>query len=125
MQYGCLLGARVAPLHPFSLATTLRRSLVDHSYYYLNDNLSDSYNPMPVDMIARTLSFLATISLSPSQAWSVHPNVLVPVSNATCQSEYAWMNNAEQQSPCLAVAYVIGACAGDSKFLFYETLSCD
>ncbi|KAH7925667.1 hypothetical protein BV22DRAFT_415790 [Leucogyrophana mollusca] len=35
-------------------------------------------------------------------------NVREAISEATCTPEYAWMNNAENQSPCLVVAYVEG-----------------
>ncbi|KAN0101184.1 hypothetical protein V8E55_001168 [Tylopilus felleus] len=67
-------------------------------------------------MTSSIFTLLITIVLSLCQAWAVHPNIYAraPVSNATCQPEYAWMNNAEQQSPCLAVAYVIAACVGDT-----------
>lgn len=73
-------------------------------------------------MASKIISLFITIVLSLSQVWAVHPNIFIPVSNATCQSEYAWMNNAEQQSPCLAVAYVIAACAGDSKSLHFRDM---
>ncbi|KAH0832388.1 hypothetical protein J3R83DRAFT_13421 [Lanmaoa asiatica] len=74
-------------------------------------------------MTSGILSLLLIIVFSLSQVWGI----LVPVSNAKCQPEYAWMNNAEQRSPCLTVAYVLAACAGDSKSLqfkdLYETLT--
>ncbi|KAH0838822.1 hypothetical protein J3R83DRAFT_7226, partial [Lanmaoa asiatica] len=57
---------------------------------------------------------LTTIAFSLSQVWGAHPNIFVPTSNATCQSDYGWMNSTEQRSPCLTVAYVIAACVGDS-----------
>ncbi|KAF8841378.1 hypothetical protein BDN67DRAFT_528342 [Paxillus ammoniavirescens] len=52
--------------------------------------------------------------LSGSLAMVVHPNIFAPTSLAVCQDGYAWMNNEEGNSPCLAVAYVIAACAGDT-----------
>lgn len=63
------------------------------------------------------LFLLAAIALPLPRVWGVRPNIFVPVTNATCQPEYAWMNNAEDRTPCLTVAYVIAACAGDSKSL--------
>ena len=79
-------------------------------------------------MTCSILSLLIGVAFSLSQVWGVRPNIFVPVSSATCQPEYAWMNNAEQLSPCLTVAYVIAACVGDSKSLHfrdaYEMLSC-
>ncbi|KAH7884087.1 hypothetical protein F5I97DRAFT_1648458 [Phlebopus sp. FC_14] len=68
-------------------------------------------------MALSRLLLLAIVALGPSPSSSamvVHPNVLVPVSNATCLSDYAWMNNEEGYDPCLTVAYVIAACAGDT-----------
>ncbi|KAF9221272.1 hypothetical protein BS17DRAFT_810156 [Gyrodon lividus] len=61
------------------------------------------------------LSLLVVVPwLSASLAILVHPNILAPVSLATCQSGYAWMNNEEGKDPCSAVAYVIAACVGDT-----------
>ncbi|KAI9572526.1 hypothetical protein HD554DRAFT_2168219 [Boletus coccyginus] len=57
---------------------------------------------------------LFTITFSLSRGFTVRPNILNAVSNATCQPEYGWMNNTEQKDPCLTVAYVIGACVGDT-----------
>ena len=37
------------------------------------------------------------------------------VSNATCLSQFSWMENKEQKDPCLLVAYVIAACVGNCK----------
>lgn len=68
------------------------------------------------------LSLLFAITFSLSRVLAVRPNILTAVSNATCQPEYAWMNNAEQKDPCLTVAYVIGACVGDSKSLRFWDL---
>ncbi|KAL4077840.1 hypothetical protein J3A83DRAFT_4079084, partial [Scleroderma citrinum] len=36
-------------------------------------------------------------------------------SNATCTPDFNWMNNQEQSSPCLVVAYILAVCIGDSK----------
>lgn len=44
----------------------------------------------------------------------VHPYMRNVVSTAQCESEYGWMDNQENSSPCLVVAYVIAACVGNS-----------
>ena len=63
------------------------------------------------------LSLLIAILFLASQVWGIRPNIFVPVSNATCGTEYTWMDNMEHKDPCLTVAYVIAACAGDCKLL--------
>ena len=110
------------------MTATLRRSPIDRIYpLNLNDRPFDSCSTR-ADMTCSILSLLIATVFSLSQVWGIRQDILVPVSNATCQPEYAWMNNAEQLDPCLAVAYVIAACAGDSKSLhlrvLYEILSC-
>ncbi|KAF8546090.1 hypothetical protein OG21DRAFT_1528053, partial [Imleria badia] len=59
-------------------------------------------------MAPSTLSLLITIVLSLLQG-----SCAIPFSNAMCQPEYAWMDNAEQLNPCWTVTYVIAACNGD------------
>ncbi|KAI6137130.1 hypothetical protein F5141DRAFT_1079021 [Pisolithus sp. B1] len=44
----------------------------------------------------------------------VHPSLRKIASDATCETQYGWMNNQENNNPCLLVAYVIAACVGDS-----------
>ncbi|KAG2342668.1 hypothetical protein BDR05DRAFT_963884 [Suillus weaverae] len=47
-------------------------------------------------------------------AVQVHPAKRNVVSPATCISGYSWMNDSQGYSPCLTVAYVEAACAGNN-----------
>ncbi|KAF8430461.1 hypothetical protein L210DRAFT_3072207 [Boletus edulis BED1] len=66
-------------------------------------------------MSSSVLCLLITIIFSLPRVRGISPQVFNIVSNATClEPDYTWMNNTEHQSPCLAVAYVIAACDGDT-----------
>lgn len=47
-------------------------------------------------------------------ASALHLHFRNVASNAKCLSNFIWMNNKEQNDPCLLVAYVIAACVGNS-----------
>lgn len=126
MHHGSLDARACSPSHSPTLTTPLRRSSVDR-LYPSNDKLFGLCNTR-AGMTSGILFLFITVVFSLSQVRAARPNIFVPVTNATCQPEYAWMNNAEQRSPCLTVAYVIAACAGDSKSFYvwdlYEMLIC-
>ncbi|KAG6373240.1 hypothetical protein JVT61DRAFT_6866 [Boletus reticuloceps] len=74
-------------------------------------------------MSSIVLCLLITIIFSLPRVWGISSQVFNIVSNATClEPDYAWMNNTEHQTPCLAVAYVIAACVGDSKSFRFRYL---
>ncbi|KAI6133791.1 hypothetical protein EV401DRAFT_2180923, partial [Pisolithus croceorrhizus] len=61
------------------------------------------------------LLFLSAVSYPrAASTMLVHPYLRTIASNATCETQDAWMNNQEGKSPCLIVAYVIAACVGNS-----------
>ncbi|KIJ60551.1 hypothetical protein HYDPIDRAFT_170167 [Hydnomerulius pinastri MD-312] len=64
--------------------------------------------PLEVATYCHLISLLAILALwfSGSGAALIHPNIFVPIANVSCQSTDSWMNNAEGQNPCLAVAYL-------------------
>ncbi|KAG9310415.1 hypothetical protein JVU11DRAFT_9554 [Chiua virens] len=64
--------------------------------------------------ILSSLIIIFLLRAGPQASAAGPPNILNVVSNATCQPEYAWMDNAEGKDPCLTVAYVIAACVGDT-----------
>ncbi|KAL4070084.1 hypothetical protein V8B97DRAFT_1917802 [Scleroderma yunnanense] len=43
----------------------------------------------------------------------IYPQTHSITSNATCTPDFNWMNNQEQSSPCLVVAYILAVCIGD------------
>lgn len=47
-----------------------------------------------------------------------------PQTNATCVSDFKWMDNSLQQTPCLVAAYAMGAClnGGELGLLRYDIL---